>query len=249
MSYPVHAESPVGELAAHVPGSARVFDRLGLDFCCGGGQTLSAACAEHGLAVDGVMRELEAEAAAHAGTVTDAARWNQAPLGALCDYIVTRHHQYIRSEVPRIERWLEKCVAAHGARHPELARMRETFAEMTAELSQHMAKEELVLFPAIRRLSEPQRRAADIATPTLRLDQPVRTMLLEHEHAGRDLAELRQESAGYTPPPDACATFRALYQALEIFETDMRDHVHLENNILFPRALDLEKNASAAATH
>src|SRR5579875_2138998 len=125
MSYPVHAESPVGELAAHVPGSARVFDRLGLDFCCGGGQTLSAACAERGLAVEGVMRELEAEAAAHAGTVSDAARWNQAPLWALCDYIVTRHHQYIRSEVPRIERWLEKCVAAHGARHPELARMRD----------------------------------------------------------------------------------------------------------------------------
>lgn len=218
----------VGAWAAEFPGTARIFDHFGIDFCCGGSQTLAAACAAKNLDLDTLLAALQAPAAAAPDATAD---WRHEPLAALAQYIVTRHHRYVRAETPQIQRWLDKAVAAHGARHPELARIRHHFTALSAELAQHMAKEELVLFPAI-------------AKGAPHLAQPVRMMVLEHDHAGRDLAEIRSASGDFTPPPDACNTYRALYHALEEFERDLHRHVHLENNILFPRALALEANGA-----
>ncbi|HXE31338.1 MAG TPA: iron-sulfur cluster repair di-iron protein [Terriglobales bacterium] len=238
MSQPLDAQRSLGELATSVPGAARVFERAGLDFCCGGKKSLHEACAAAGMNAEELLAEL---AAADPETPSDA-RWRERPLLDLVQHIVTRHHQYVREETPRIHRWLDKVVSAHGSRHPEVAEIRQGFESMAADLAQHMAKEELILFPAIARLDGP---AAVGARPPAGgcgdVAHPVERMMQEHAHSGNDLAELRRLSGGYAPPPDACATFRALYQALADFERDLHQHIHLENNLLFPRALELER--------
>ncbi|MGH9467606.1 MAG: iron-sulfur cluster repair di-iron protein [Terriglobales bacterium] len=221
----------VGDIAVQTPGATRVFDKMGIDFCCGGRKTLAQACQEKGLEVKTVLQALEEQSRKPAVAAAPDPHWEKEPLQKLMTHIVARHHQYVRGEVPRIEQSLEKTITAHGARHPELQQVRHTFAAMASEMAQHMAKEELILFPAIARAETGQGGAS--------LSAPVNMMMLEHDHSGRDLAAIRQASGDYTPPPDACATYRALYQALEAFEADLRQHVHLENNILFPRALGL----------
>jgi len=230
----------LGELALEVPGAAGVFERLGLDFCCGGKQSLHAACASKGLDEREVLDALE-----FGRTLPKPAdqHWQTEPLAALIQHIVRVHHAYVRRELPSLERWLDKVVAAHGQRHAELLDLRHSFAAMAAELSQHMAKEELILFPAIQRLAAPRPGERPAAQGFETLAQPVARMLAEHEHSGRDLAEMRRVSGDFTPPPDACATFRALYRGLESFDRDLRQHVHLENNVLFPRALELEQSS------
>ncbi|MGH9520130.1 MAG: iron-sulfur cluster repair di-iron protein [Terriglobales bacterium] len=241
MTYTLEPGRTVAELAIHVPGAARIFDRAGIDFCCGGGKTLRVACEERGLALEEVLGALEYGASQPDAAATDAAKWERAPLGELTTHIVSTHHQYVRTETPRIEKWLEKCIAAHGERHPELLRLRHTFQGMASEMATHMAKEELILFPAIARLASPPSEGRPGATCFESLAQPVRMMMIEHDHSGKDLGEMRAASGEFTPPPDACGTYRALYQALEDYDADMRRHVHLENNILFPRALELER--------
>lgn len=221
------AARTVGELAVEEPGAARVFQQMGIDFCCGGKKSLHEACREKGLEAKAVLQAI-AELPRDRAQAPDR-HWQAKPLQELMSHIVARHHQYVRTETPRIELWIEKCVAAHGARRPELAQIRHTFAAMAAEMAQHMAKEELILFPAIAR--------AESGIAESSLAAPVRMMMLEHDHSGRDLAEMRKLSGDYVPPPDACNTYRALYKALDEFEADMRQHVHLENNIVFPRAL------------
>ncbi len=226
----------VADLALALPGAAAVFEHLGIDFCCGGGKSLESACQAKGLEVQAVLGALEAGRTQPAPAD---AHWQSEPLPALLDYIVQRHHGYVREAVPRLDAWLAKVIAAHGSRHPELLAIRHTFTAMAGELAQHMAKEELVLFPAIRQLGT--------ASAGMSVAAPVERMIAEHEHAGRDLEEIRRASGDFIPPPDACATFRACYQGLEEFAADLRRHVHLENNILFPRALGLERRASPDA--
>lgn len=230
-------ETPVAELALHVPGAARVFERTGIDFCCGGQASLAAACAAKGLDTGEILAALRFTQTLP--EITDA-RWQGEPLEALIRHIVERHHTYVRTSVPQIEKWLEKVVDVHGGRHPELLAVRHTFQAMAGEMAQHMAKEELILFPAIRRLAAPEKPERAGAKCFETLAHPVRMMLAEHEHTGHDLAEMRKAAGDYIPPPDACGTYRALYQALAEFESDMHRHVHLENNVLFPRALELE---------
>ena len=223
-------DSCLGELALEVPAAAGTFEKLGMDFCCGGRRTLAAACASKSLDVNEVIAALQP--AAGAAPAPDA-HWRTAPLPEVIEHIVDRHHGYVRTETPRLQTWLDKVVAAHGARHAELARLRAVFTRMSGELAQHMAKEEMILFPAMRHLEA----GADAG-----LAHPVRRMMTEHEDAGRDLAEMRELSGGYQPPASACTTWRVLYQGLEAFEADLHRHVHLENNVLFPRALETEAN-------
>ncbi|HWG37511.1 MAG TPA: iron-sulfur cluster repair di-iron protein [Terriglobales bacterium] len=236
------ASRSLGELAVEVPGAAGVFERVGLDFCCGGKQTLHAACANKGLDEQEVLAALEFGQTLPAPSDQ---HWQSQPLAEIIQHIIGSHHAYVRRELPNLERWLDKVVAAHGERHAELLEIRHCFQAMASELAQHMAKEELILFPAINRLAEPRADARPAAQCFTTIAQPVAMMVAEHEHSGRDLAEMRRASADYTPPPDACATFRALYRGLEAFERDLHQHVHLENNMLFPRALELERNKNA----
>lgn len=242
MPITINASRKVGELATEVPGAAQVFQRAGIDFCCGGEKTLDAACAAHGVDAATVVAEL----ALRAGNVAESsdAHWREEPVQDLITHIVKQHHAYVRRESPTLQAWLDKVVQVHGGRHPELAQIRQSFIGVIAELSQHMAKEELLLFPAIARLASPNPPDAQTAAA---ISAPVQQMIREHDHTGNDLAEMRQASGGYRVPADGCATYRVLFEGLAAFEADMHRHVHLENNILFPRAMAMGGHAPQAA--
>lgn len=228
----------VSEIATQMPSSIRVFQRYGIDFCCGGRMPLGTVCRDHELPFDEVRSALEASA----GHRTDSDRdWTRASLPELIDHIVDTYHARLREDLPRLEEMAGRVARVHGAKAPQtLDRIAAIARELSADLHDHMHKEEQVLFPAIRALAA--RRAPALPVP---LDAPVRVMMREHDQAGALLAELRTITDGYAVPEWACATARALYAGLEELERDMHVHVHLENNVLFPAALRLP----ALATH
>ena len=213
------------------PGTARVLERHQLDYCCGGRRTLEQACAEQGIDLPTVLDELDDAAVGEPG------EWTAMTVAELVDHLEATHHRYLHEELPRLDALVRKVVHAHGDRHPELQRVASTFAALRADLEPHLAKEEQVLFPMIRELA-----GAD-AAPTFHcgsISNPIRMMLLEHDRAGDLLAELRDLTDGFTPPSDACRSYRALYVALDELEADTHLHVHKENNVLFPAVLALE---------
>ncbi|MEZ5356989.1 MAG: iron-sulfur cluster repair di-iron protein, partial [Bryobacteraceae bacterium] len=213
----------VGELAAQSLAATRVFEDYGIDFCCGGSKPFETACREKHLDPRVVLGEIEA--AVQQSDSADRRDWPNEPLEALIAYILDRHHTYLRAELPRIESWLAAVRKAHGERDGALlAELDSTFTAMKDELEAHMRKEEMVLFPAMRR-SEGW------------IGQPIAVMEHEHDSAGRALTEMRRITGGYRVPEHACATYRALYSGLQELETDLHLHIHLENNILFPRAM------------
>lgn len=228
----------LGEIVSDDSRAALVLERFGLDYCCGGHQTLAEATADSGLAVAPIV---DALAALGAPDPDDPSRqWTD--LDTLSRHIVDRHHKYVREMIPAIESWLAKLVARHGARHPELRQVWETFSELARELSSHMAKEETLLFPAIEELAAARRAGASApASPFGTMLHPVRAMEDEHRTAGEQLARLRALTGNYMPPPDACTTYRLCYGELQRFQADLIQHVHMENNVLFPRALELER--------
>ncbi|HET6573205.1 MAG TPA: iron-sulfur cluster repair di-iron protein [Fimbriiglobus sp.] len=225
-------ENTVGEMVANRPGLARVFERFGIDYCCGGKRTLEDAATRAGADYAAVLAALEA-ADQSAGEFDPTAL----SLADLCEHIVETHHAYLRRELPRIDRLLDKVVAAHGERHPEVLEVRRVFGAFATDLVQHMAKEELVLFPAICRLEQDRRYPVG---PFGSVRNPMNMMEAEHEEAGNALAVMRAATDDFSPPADACPTFRALLGALAELEGDMFRHVHKENNVLFPRAVRLE---------
>ena len=159
-------------------------------------------------------------------------------------YIVTRHHGFTREELVRLSELLEKVCSVHGENHPELRRLHTIFQELKNELTGHMSKEEQILFPYIENLEAAVARGEPAPTPVFgTVRNPIRMMIQEHDDAGQALRGLREASSNYQVPADGCVTFRTLYQALEEFEKDLHQHIHLENNILFPRAADLEASA------
>jgi regulator of cell morphogenesis and NO signaling len=230
----------VREVAVEFPGATRIFEKLGIDYCCGGGKALDEACLAAGVSADDVIALLE-EAGS---TAAEARDWNAAPLSELVAHIVTRHHGFTREELVRVSNLLAKVCSVHGENHPELRRLHTVFQELKHELTSHMLKEEQVLFPYIENLETAVRRGEPVPTPyfgTVR--NPVRMMMQEHDDAGQALRDLREVSSNYQVPADGCISFRTLYQALEEFERDLHQHIHLENNILFPRAAELEAGA------
>lgn len=226
----------VGQLVTENPRRSKVFERFGIDYCCGGKKPLQEACETSGVASGEVLRALdEMEAQAPKGDTRD---WNSAPLGELADHIVATHHDYLRQALPRIDVLTEKVARVHGPRRPELIQVRQIFEDFRDELMQHMFKEEQILFPMLRELdhlqAEPHFHCGSVANP-------ISVMEHEHDNAGNALAEMRRLTNGYTPPEDACNTLRATLDALAELEADMHLHVHLENNILFPRGVQLER--------
>jgi len=222
-------ERTVGDLAAEIPAAARVFEKYGIDYCCGGKDLLESACRQRGIAPETLLDEVaQAGQAPAADAVCD---WNTAPLRHLIAHIISRHHAYLRSELPRISELFTKVVRAHGQREPVLGEVSEVFTFLREELEAHMMKEEMILFPAITRLE-----AGQTAGPFPSIAQPIARMEYEHESAGRALAQLRHLTRDYYIPDEACNTWRALFQALPELEADLHQHIHLENNILFPRA-------------
>jgi regulator of cell morphogenesis and NO signaling len=234
------SKTNVGQWVAQHPVTARVFESLGIDYCCGGKLPLEKACHDRRLGPEAVVRQLLAVVST-ADSVTES--WTDASLTDLCDHIEMTHHAYLKSELPRLAGLIAKVVNAHGVGHPELAQLLQVFLDLRAELEPHMLKEERVLFPAIRALEAAAARAHFPCGGSLA--QPIHVMEVEHEFAGRCLAEMRELTSDFRVPEGACNTYRVMLASLEELEADMHEHVHKENNILFPRAARLE-NLQAA---
>ena len=218
----------VAEIAAEFPASLRVFQRHGIDFCCGGKQPLRAVCDEQGVSFEELQRALEGATAA---VVADERNWTRAQLHELIDHIVSTYHTALRQDLPRLAAMATKAAGVHGAKSGNLSRIVDCLGELAADLNAHMVKEETVLFPAIRAIE-----TGALTTPAV-LSGPISVMEHEHDDAARLLAELRRLTDDYVVPEWGCATVRGLYRGLADLESSMHMHVHLENNVLFPRAL------------
>lgn len=223
----INDATTLGHMVADDPACAAVLERFGLDYCCGGKQTLSQACQRKGVSPDRVINELEGRKPFRRET-----DWTTASLHELVGYIEERYHERLRRDLPGLVARMAKVQTVHGARHPKLEPLGRTLSALVAELLPHMNKEEAVLFPWIRDLERSGRSEHPI-------EGPIRVMEHEHDQAGRLLEQMHQLTDGYRPPEGACATYRALYAGLQEVEQDTHRHIHLENAILFPRALRL----------
>ncbi|RPJ69274.1 MAG: iron-sulfur cluster repair di-iron protein [Acidobacteria bacterium] len=217
--------------------AAAVFQKHGIDFCCGGDRPIADACREKGIEDQVVLDELDA-ALAPGG---DLPRFNASDLDFLVDYIVANHHAYVRDAIQSLRAHTSRVAEVHGERHPEVVTICRRFEAIADEMTHHMFKEERILFPYVSALAAAARTGTAMRpAPFGTAANPIRMMEAEHESAGATMAEIRQLSGSYTPPEDACTTFKVCYRELEAFEADLHRHVHLENNILFPKALRLE---------
>lgn len=238
----VTPEVHVARLATRHPATIRVFQRHGIDFCCGGKRPLARACDEAGVPFEDLRAELLAEAAPEGAE--DAGRnWEEAPLGELMDHILERYHGRLREDLPRLSEMADKVLRAHGEGHPEMVpEVHRVFAALRREMESHTAKEEQVLFPYVRRLEAMAERSETLPrSPFGSVEAPIGCMEEEHAGAAAALARLRQVTGGFEPPAGACPTFRGLFHGLADLESDTHRHIHLENNVLFPRATRLEE--------
>lgn len=240
-----YANETVGNIAAGKPASVRVFEKIGIDYCCGGKLPLAAACERANVPLEKVLamlQELEQD-----GAGQPARQWNEAKATELIAHIVQKHHGFVRTEIPRLEALLVKVNGRHGNSHQELAQIQDLFIAVAQELQAHMMKEEQMLFPYIERLETAVRLGE--AQPQAcfgSVEFPISRMVADHDDAGELFASMRRLSNGYVPPAEACPSFTAMYRGLEEFEQDLHRHIHLENNILFPRAIELERTVVAA---
>lgn len=240
----------VREMALNIPGATRVFEKLGIDYCCGGNKPLEKACDEANLEVQQVIDSLGSavvESRQRNNTDLQLENWQNSLLGDLIGHIQNTHHKYVKAEIARLRPLLDKVCNVHGLGHPELAPLRSDFHALAQDLTTHMMKEEMVLFPYIDRMEESLLSGEPILpAPFGTVENPVAKMVHEHDSAGNLLRHMRELSNGYTPPQGACTSYKTLYWALAEFERDLHLHVHLENNILFPRAIEMERENHAA---
>jgi regulator of cell morphogenesis and NO signaling len=233
----VMTTTTLGDLVTEDPRRSRVLEQLGLDYCCNGDRPLDEAAREAGLDPADVSARLDLPGEPPVMVAKDLA------LSALAHDIVDTHHAYLWEEMPRLTALVDKVVGVHGGRHPELARVQETYARVVTEIEPHLTREERVVFPAISRLEKTQ---APVTVASGDLGELVQQLVDEHDVVGDLLAELRDLTGGFTPPPDGCNSYRAMLDGLEELEQDLHAHVHKENNILFPRVRTLHDQVSAA---
>ena len=234
----ISSEMTVREVAMRIPESTRLFETLQIDYCCGGNRPLTEACASAGVEVNNVMEQLSALGKSAPGD--EAVDFQKLSLTELITHILETHHVFTKSEMDRIQALVTKVIGAHGANHPELLTVGELFQRLCTDLKPHMFKEEQILFPYIVRMAESQDPAALLA-PFGTVENPIRMMMMEHDTAGDILRRLRAVTSDYRVPSDGCISYQTLYQALEGFEKDLHQHIHLENNVLFPKAVELGK--------
>jgi regulator of cell morphogenesis and NO signaling len=236
----INATKTVRELATEIPGATRVFEKIGIDYCCGGGKTIEEACAAAGISVDEIARSLDRST--QAGGSDAGTRWQAEPLSKLTSYIVSKHHVFTREELERLDQLVAKVCSVHGQNHPELLLIRGHFQDLKRDLIPHMQKEEMILFPFIEQMDAAVSAGKPAPVPVFgTIQNPVRMLMMEHDAAGEILKQIRQLSGGFAVPEDACISYETLYKALETLELDLHQHIHLENNILFPRAVEMEK--------
>jgi regulator of cell morphogenesis and NO signaling len=231
----ISIDTSVGQLVTDRPNRSRVFQQLGIDFCCGGKRSLAEACREKGWDAATVLKLLEA---GDLSVPADNRNWSNASLAELADHIEQTHHAHLRTELPRLGAMVRKVAAVHGSHYPWVMELSDVYAGFAAEMESHALKEELVLFPMIRALEKGQLNAAAHCGGTV--SNPIQMMEHEHDDAGQALARMRELSSEYAAPEGACNTFRAMLSGLNELEEDTHRHVHKENSILFPRALEVE---------
>lgn len=228
----------VREVATELPQSTRLFEALKIDYCCGGNKPLSEACASAGVDVDAVMEMLIKVTEFEEAETMDL---QNASLPDLITHILNTHHVFTKSELERLETLTAKVIAVHGNNHPELIHVGELFKLLSADLKPHMFKEEQILFPYILAMVKAkENNHTRPFAPFGTVNNPIRMMMREHDNAGQILREVRALTSDYKAPADACISYQTLYQALEHLEQDLHQHIHLENNILFPKAVEFE---------
>jgi regulator of cell morphogenesis and NO signaling len=235
----------VGELAVEVPNSIRVFEAWKIDYCCGGRTPLPDACAAVGRRVEDFVAELVRTAAVPDAAMRD---WSGDTLAAMSSNLISIYHVYTREELQTLAPLADKVLSVHGERRPELAEVVALLRDLTNDMLPHMLKEEQVLFPYVTQLDEAAAGDRPAPTPFFgTVKNPVRMMMLEHDRVGELLAGLRAVTGEYTPPESACFSYRELYRRLAELEQRTHEHVHVENNLYFPRAVDLEERVGNAA--
>ena len=242
----IFERATVGELAAANFRYAGVFNAFHIDFCCGGKKTVGEACATAEVPVESVIEALRvASTAAGSGASHDFQSWTA---GFLADYIVNVHHRYVRESLLVLLQYSEKVARVHGGQHPEVVTIAEVFQQIMDELASHMFKEERILFPYIRALQSAAEGNMPYQRPLFGFAQnPIRMMEAEHEQVGELVRRIRELSGNFVPPAEACNSYRFLYGKLAEFEVDLHQHIHLENNILFPKSVALETSVTQPA--
>ena len=228
----------IGEIVAQDYRAAEVFKNHSIDFCCQGNRTIEDACVKHNIEPAILVNELNEKLTAQAATgEPDYKSW---PADLLADYVEKKHHRYVEEKTPVIKQYLEKIASVHGGRHPELHEIRDHFNASAGELAKHMKKEELILFPFVRKMVAA--RGREIEEPHFgSVQNPIQAMMAEHETEGDRFREIVRLSNNYTPPADGCNTYKVAFAMLKEFEEDLHLHIHLENNILFPQAIAMEE--------
>ncbi|MBK6264945.1 iron-sulfur cluster repair di-iron protein [Marivirga sp. S37H4] len=233
-------EQTIGELVAKDYRAATVFEAFGIDFCCKGNRSIEEACDKKKINSAEVKSALDKIFAVKKEGDIDFKSW---PMDLLADYIEKKHHRYVQERIPLLSQYLDKLCKVHGDSHPELFKIRDEFKESATELTAHMGKEEDILFPYIRQMVNFEMAGTAIDPPYFgTVKNPISMMMDEHEAEGDRFERIVELTSGYTPPTDACNTYRVTYQLLEEFEKDLHKHIHLENNILFPAAIEIEAN-------
>lgn len=234
-------DETLGEIAAKDLRKAEVFKKYGLDFCCGGKKTVKEACAEKGIDVTKVENEL-----LHADSLPVGGRalpFNEWSLSFLADYIVNTHHSYVKKVLPDLQAYSEKVTKVHSRQHPELIEINKRVIDVCEEMAPHVIKEEKILFPFIKQLEAANNKELTLDNNFFKsVQSPIDMMVHDHEVVGKKMEEIRNLSNNYALPEDACASYSFLFKSLNEFENDLHIHVHLENNILFPKAMDMERN-------
>jgi len=230
----------VGRLVAERPSRARVFERYGIDYCCGGGRSLEAVSAETGVAVERLLTELDAEPA-----VAGDRDWTRASIRETIEHILREHHDWLRGELPRLDGLAEKVARVHGAGHPEVVEILTVFRTLRIEMEPHLEKEERILFPAALGLEAEGRIVLGCHGQIATLDGPVQRMEHEHREVGGLLERLVELTGGHVVPEHACNTWRALWDGLLDLDRNTRAHIHLENDVLHVRIRALEAIAAA----
>ena len=236
-------EKTIGQMVAEDYRTAQVFKNHKIDFCCKGNRSLEEVAEKNKLDIAVLLKEIAEVRTEKTDDHTDFKSW---PLDLLADYIEKKHHRYVEERIPVLRQYLTKLCKVHGNHHPELLKIQEHFDLSAGELTMHMKKEELVLFPWIRKMVKSEQKNESPGAPhfgTVR--NPIQAMMQEHENEGERFRQIAKLSDDYTPPEDACSTYRVSFSLLREFEEDLHRHIHLENNILFPKAEVLESELNA----
>lgn len=236
----ISAQSIIGELVAKDYRTASVFKKEEIDFCCNGNRTIQEACADKDIQPDSLITQLHQAIQNSSTGAIDFQSW---PLDLLIDYIEKKHHRYVTDKILEIRPYLRKIIAVHGQQHPELLEIEELFLQSADDLTRHMKKEELILFPYIRKMVNNDQEP--VYAPFGTVQNPIAMMHHEHDEEGERFRKISHLSNQYTPPTGTCNTYRTTFSLLKEFEEDLHFHIHLENNILFPAAINVEQQLTS----